>query len=716
MTAAWRNYDDEALAALASAGLLRRAAKDVEAGKVGWAEDDPAGGTIVADGGRVQVAAGGPGAARCDCPAPGICKHILAAALWLRTAPPPATPAAALPAAALPAAVLPAAAPVADDAPAPAAAPPATDVLAEVLALDQAAVFKTAGIAAARKAAGLLHDLEDAAIAVQGSVLAITLPGLDLVCRYVAGAGFTGMVSVAEPRLHKALHLLALAAVWRAHGRQIAWPDAVAAAVAAAPGAAMDADERAFLAQARALVHELCAGGWSHVGDLAAPQLRALATSARVESFPRLAGLLRGLAGTADLLARRDFGADERQALRLAAETGALATALERAGPADAALVARLRGSARRSFDTGATLELLPLGAHWWERRSGARGLTVAFWDPAALQVRAAVLARRDGSDPGFSKAGAWQHGALWPGTGAPAALAGSSLVLDQPRLAEDGRLGIGAGSGGGAAGIDGNSAGGTRAGTLPGWPLHDPRWQAAGFDDWRALRAALAGGAGLLGERLELALLRPAACDPPRLDEVRQEIRWHVHDRHGQALLLRLPYEAWKSTRLDNLEAWTASGVAIAGIVARLERLEDQAGDGGLLEPVTLLLERDGKPHAVSLDFDAGPVRPGFGARIARMLARRTAAPAARRPPAHERVLDALLARLERRAMSGHFHLPDGGDDFGTLHDQLLALGLDTPARMLARYRAAPSTGGALALVQVIYTCLELDTSFLDA
>lgn len=712
MTAAWRNYDDDALAALASAGLLRRAAKDVEAGKVGWAEDDLAGGTIVADGQRVQVAAGGPGAARCDCPAPGICKHILAAALWLRTAPPQGAKSAA------------------DDGPAPVAPPavPATpaapqdsDVLADVLALDQAAVFKAAGIAAARKAAGLLQEVEDAAIAVQGTVLAITLPGLHLVCRYVAGAGFAGMVSAAEPRLHKALHLLALISVWRAHGHAIAWPSAIGADPAAGPGqdvsAAMNADERAFLTQARALVHELCAGGWSHVGDIAAPQLRALATSARVESFPRLAGLLRGLAGTADLLARRDFGADERQALRLAAEITALAEALERAGPADAALVARLRGSARRSFDTGATLELLPLGAHWWERRSGARGLTVAFWDPAACQVRAAVLARRDGSDPGFSKAGAWKHGALWPGTGAPAALAGSSLVLDQPRLAEDGRLGLG-GNGGAEAGIDGGAGGGTRAGTLPGWPLHDPRWQVAGFDDWRALRAAVAGGAGLLGERLELALLRPAACDPPQLDEVRQEIRWRVHDRHGQALLLRLPYEAWKSARLDNLEAWTASGVAIAGIVARLERLEDQAGDGGLLEPVTLMVERDGKPHAVALDFDAGPARPSFGARITRMLARRTTTPAPPSPPpppAHGRVLDALLARLERRAMSGHFHLPDSGDDFGTLHDQLLALGLDTPARMLARYRAAPSTGGALAMVQVIYTCLELDTSFLE-
>jgi hypothetical protein len=323
--------------------------------------------------------------------------------------------------------------------------------------------------------------------------------------------------------------------------------------------------------------------------------------------------------------------------------------------------------------------------------------LTVAFWDPAAGQVRAAVLARRDAGDPGFSKAGAWDRGALWPGAGAPAMLAGCSLVLEQPRLAEDGRLGIG---------------GATHAGTLPGWRLGDGRWQQAGFDDWSALRAAVAAGAGLLGERLELALLRPTACEPPQLDEVRQEIRWRVHDRQRQALLLRMPYEAWKSGRLDNLEAWAASGVAIAGVVARLER----EGDGGLLEPVSLLVERDGKPHAVSLDFDAGPARTTFAARIARMLGSRSAPATTRSPLAQRRVLDALLARLERKAMSGHFHLVDGGDELATLHTGLLALGLDTPADLLARYLAAPSTGRALALVHIVQTCLELDTSFLDA
>lgn len=683
LRAAYANYDDEALAALASVGLLRRAVKDVEAGKVGWhADDGAAAGMVEADGQRVQLILPGPGAARCDCPAPGVCKHILAAALWLRAAPAAAAPDRA------------------SDTPAPdpvAAAP--AGVLGEVLALGVEALFKEAGPAAVRKAAAMLDGLGPVEISAQGAVLAIRLPSLDLTCRYIAGSGYAGMVSEAEPRLRKALHLLALAAVRRAHGQDLPWPAQAAPSTAPAGATSgLSDDERRFLAQVRALVHEICAGGWSHVSEVAPPQLRALATSARVESFPRLAGLLRGLAGIADLLLQRDFGVDEAQALRLAAQAHALTCALESAArQRHAELLARLRGAERRSFEVAGKLELLPLGAHWWEQRSGARGLACAFWDPAAGQLRQAVLARRDDTDPGFGKASAWAQHMLWPGAGPAARLAGSSLVLEQPRLAEDGRLGVG---------------GVTRAETHPAWLLRDPRWQQAGFDDWNALRTAVAAGAGLLGEGLaqgQQVLLRPAACETPQLDEVRQELRWQVRDREQRLLTLRLPYEHWKAARLDNLEAWVASSVTIAGIAARLER-----GGQGLLEPVGLIVERDGRVHPVSLDFDAGPPRPSLAARLSRMLRGGAAPAAARAPQAHAEVVQALLAQLERKAMSGHLHLAGRDGDLHALRPRLLALGLDVLAQLLERYLAAPGIGGALALYQVGQTCLELDTGFM--
>ena len=154
----YRNTDDDTLAALGSTGLVRRAAKDVDAGKVAW---ETAPHLLRADGQLVRIDAGGPARASCDCPAPGVCKHILAAVIWLRNAAPEPDEADALPA-----------------------------LLAEVVALEPAAVFKAAGLAATRKAAALHGAEHPVTLSATAGALLITLPSLDITCRYIGGAGF----------------------------------------------------------------------------------------------------------------------------------------------------------------------------------------------------------------------------------------------------------------------------------------------------------------------------------------------------------------------------------------------------------------------------------------------------------------------------------------------------------------------------------------------
>jgi len=86
----------------------------------------------------------------------------------------------------------------------------------------------------------------------------------------------------------------------------------------------------------------------------------------------------------------------------------------------------------------------------------------------------------------------------------------------------------------------------------------------------------------------------------------------------------------------------------------------------------MTILVELDGRPHSVSLDFERGPARSGVKASLARMRARR-AAPAAIRPPlSHQRALDTLLAQLERKAMTGHLHLAGADDALRPLHGEV--------------------------------------------
>lgn len=736
MNARWvalcRNFDDDALAALASTGLLRRAAKDVEAGKVAWeTPPGPAGGTFRADGQLVAIGDRGPAGATCDCPAPGTCKHVLAAVLWLRTADAGAGAEAGVTAGSTvdttPGEDAPAAAGLPADSEAdPGADPAATPgVLAEVLALDRAAVLKEAGRAAVRKAAVLFPRAGPPACEANGGTLLLSLPELDFTCRYIGGGGLAGMVSEGPASSRKALHLLALAAVWHRHGHAVPWPDD---ATAAAP-AGLTPAEQEFLAHARALVLELCGIGWSHLPDIAPAQLRALGTSARIEAFPRLAGMLRELAGTAALLQRRDAHADEREAIALAARIHALCTAL---AATEGEVPTRLRGSERRTFTDGAALQLLPLGAHWWERRGGARGLAVPFWDPDGRTIVQAVLARRDGADRAFNRASAWAIDPLWQGFTCERAVATGALSLRDARLSPDGRIGIG---------------GATRAEPLPPWSGSDPRWQDAGFDDWTELHAALRAGAGLESGP-SCVLLRPAGHGTPQLHETRQQLAWTLHDRHGRALPLRVPCDGARRARIEHLDAWTAAaGTAapdgitssgpgsgpvagsIAGVVVAVER---EAG-AGWLEPVSLVISRDGRLHAVALDYEGpprpanaadagGPASAGLLVRLARMLrpaADPTQAPASVPSPdapasAHAQRIGALLAVLEHHCMTGR-HAPTARErqQADAARRFWVATGLDVLVRATDTWLAAPCPANALMLAHLCRTALELDRRF---
>lgn len=662
----YRNFDDDALAALASAGLVRRAAKDVDAGKVAWeSAPDARQGKLRADGQLVSIGPDGPARAACDCPAPEMCKHILAATIWLRS-----------------------------NTPADGGAEASADIMAELLALAPAALLKTAGVVATRKAAALFAEAGDASVSTQAGALLIALPELDFTCRYISGGGFAGMVSEAAPASRTALHLVAIAAVRRLQGQEFAWP--AEAIVAASPqDEALSEAERQFLVRLRRLLLEACRGGWAHVSEVMPAQLRSMAMSARVESFPRLAGMLRVLAGTTELLVKRDLSADERQAIRLAARIYALTHALERSG---GATLHELRGLARRLFDDNQALELLPLGAHWWEQRSGAHGLTISFWDHASLSVMQAALARRDASDPGFHRHSAWSYHSLWQGAGAARTLSGGALALENVRISGDNRLSL---------------SSETRARVLPQWKANDERWGTAGYDDWSALADAIKMSAGLRGDALECVLLKPAVVDAPQLDEVRQIFRWTLRDKQGTPLLLRLSCEAKHHERIAHIEAWQMADAPIKGVLARL----DTDMDGGSLEPLTLIVEIQGTLCAVALDYE-GPGRaapPSLLNRISRMLRAKPAPAFHTQQSAQKDWIESLLVVLENKGMTGRLHLiGEDRDSLLATQQFLLATGMDHVAGAVERYLAAPDASKALMLVHLCQTCAELDTGFI--
>lgn len=657
----YRSFDDDSLATLANAGLLRRALKDVEAGKVGWLAD--AGGALLADGQHVTLDGGGPQKGRCDCPAPGICKHILAASVWLRELP--------------------------DDAPGKAG----PGVLEEVLAQDSAAICKQAGKPAVRQALAWLGEGDQAGVNVINARLQIELPALKLGCSYLAGAGYQGMVSDVPAGIRKALHLYALACVWRAHGRQFAWPAGMETApTEQAPG--VSNAELLFLAQVRRLLGELHDNGLSHASAIAAGQLRALTMSARGEGLPRLAAMLRGLGGTLDLLVRRDYHASERQAFDQMAVIYALCAALEHA---QGAPLQRLRGQARRSFDaTGdEALALLPLGAYWWETRGGAHGLTLSFWDHAAGRIVQAVLARPDATDRSFTRESSWSAISLWPGAGSAQRLCEQGLLLTGASLAADGRLGQDSGA---------------HATAAPLWELDDARWQTLGFDDWRALGAFISENVGLAAQPIDCVLLRPKAVAPPQLDEVRQQLDWQVFDASGAVLNLQLPAVPSLRARIARLQAAVTDGADIRAVLASRARDESEGW-----QPVSLLIAKSGKLRVVSLDFDVDAGRlPSALARFFKSLAGTSMAPPVlQQTSGVSLVLAQVLDRLALQARSGRPRLePEVASELARHGATLRALGLDLPARLLTDYLSAPQADPALRLAYVCTTCLALEAA----
>lgn len=658
--AVYRSFDDDSLATLANAGLLRRALKDVEAGKVGWQGE--AGGVVQADGQRVTLDGGGPQKARCDCPAPGICKHILAAAVWLRELPAENASVAAVP-----------------------------GVLEEVLAQDSVLLCKQAGKPAVRQALAWLLDGDEVLATVVNARLQIELPSLKLGCSYLRGAGYEGMVSETPAKLRKALHLYALACVWRAHGREFAWPAGMDAAPAEeVPG--VSSSELLFLAQVRRLLGELYDNGLSHASAIAAGQLRALTMSARGENLPRLAAMLRGLGGTLDLLVRRDYHASERLAFDEMASIYALCAALEQATGQP---LQRLRGQTRRSFDAaGETpLELLPLGAWWWETRGGAHGLTLSFWDHRAGRILQAVLARPDGSDRSFTRESSWNAISLWQGAGSVQRLCEQVLLLSGASLADDGRLAM-----------DSQA----RASSMPLWELDDARWQQLGFADWAALAAFLGENVGLTAQPVDCVLLRPSAVAAPRLDEVRQQLDWQVFDTNGAVLNLAIPAQEALRPRIARLQAAVTDGADIRAVLASRAR-----GESDGWQPVALLIAKNGKLRVVSLDFavDAGKL-PSALARFFKSLAGTSMAPPVLpQTSGLSLVLAQVVDRLALHSRSGRPRLePEAASELARHGATLRALGLDLPSRLLADYVSKPDAGGALRLAYVCTTCLALD------
>ncbi len=397
--AVYLGYDDAALATLASPGLVRRARKDVAAGRVEPVEARPDGVAVSVGGMQVELDAGGPAEARCACPTPGACQHVVAASLWVREAgsAPAETPA------------------VAGDG--AAASAPTPDPVAEILALDPRVVHRAAGAAVVRAVAettprppagATVDGLPTEAavggppveVVVDGPRAVVSWPGAPRVT-YVAGAGFAGMLVAREGTAwsdaeERRWRLEALAHVWRAHDRPWPWPER--AATAPVPRASRRHERWPTRSCARS---SGCSTPGSRTwADDDLEELRGAGVVARLGRRPAVQRLVTSAVGRLEALVDRRGAVDETDCLLALAELWAYVQADP---PPDAGT------PDERTTDLA---RVVPLGARWWVAASGARGVTVHLWDADAGRVRSVTTGRPPGADPTFRRS--WDLPLVW--------------------------------------------------------------------------------------------------------------------------------------------------------------------------------------------------------------------------------------------------------------------------------------------------------------
>lgn len=572
-------FDDDALAALANKGLLRRAAKDLEEAMPTVAEQTAEALVLVVGEHRVRLDRGGPAQAKCSCPATTTCQHVLTAVLALQRTPPAAADAEDVGAAN-------------DDTKTPPAAPDATALHDALMALDAAALRTHAGAQGHRWAVQFARDfdLRQHLRVETKRALVITLLRPQLVAHY-AGGGVEALVVDGVPK-HVEKHRAAVVLVYqRAHGHEPLDDEALPKGRQARLDLGADwtpalaaADEvlgaRTRLCSAvQQLAGECLAIGLCHLSPHVQQRFATLAVWAQGAELPRLARLLRRVADHVELLLQRAGAADEHRLLDDLAIACGLAAALAHAaagGDAPTALV----GSARSRFHDVATLELFGLGARTFHAPTGHRGLTMVFWSPLDRAFTTCTDARPS-TMRGFDPIVRYRQPGPWTGLGAPQRATGRRVTLTGARRDEQGRVAANERTHALVDAIEANALAAIPA--IASW-----------HDLGRHLEEALPSS--LLAEPRPLrqwSLLRPATFAPARFDPVRQQLQWPLLDTDGSALVATLPWHEGTRAAIRRIEGLAPAALADTCVVAHLRRTNSAV----IAEPLSLLRPASAQP-----------------------------------------------------------------------------------------------------------------------
>jgi len=568
-----KSLDDDALAALANKGLLRRALKDLEAARPSIVDADECRVRLQVAEATVEIPEI-PSSSACSCPATGVCRHVLTALLYLRDDPELAAFDAAVQQSLL--------------SPEDGAADETGAGLAVTLAapaevigsLGDEDLQKWCGKALFKRAlkALAIHpqvEIED------GPALVVRFPTRNIVCRWIPSSGPQGMMCSCQAQTVCEHVVAAVLAYQVSLGKRRIESEQMAPAESS--GAPRTRAE--VLASVATVAREIVSLGITRLSVATKQRLTTLAVSAHGVDLPRLERLLKSLVDEIKLALGRDAQSSSAGILAQASRVEALRVALER--HATSALVGRHR---TQYYDVG-QITLVGLGAQRWRSKGGYQGVTVYFWDESR-SAWATWTESRPVQQPGFDPSKRFFEDGPWPGSSSPKEASRSILRISGAWRNLQGRI---SGRAASRALVVGPSKAGAIPGTITRWTTLAERAQKL-----------FGGGLGEPAENLDLVLLAPKTWGQPLYDSLRQELLRPVLDEQGRATLLWLPFTPENEKAVDRLEQLDT--VETTGLLGAIRLVAGQLR----IQPISLFVG----DRILHLDFDeqAGAVPRNIG------------------------------------------------------------------------------------------------------
>jgi hypothetical protein len=541
------SYDEAALIALTSKGLVRRATKDLERERISI----DAAGRIRVGAELVQLSDRGPKHARCTCPAQEICRHILTAILFLRsrsTAEVKIDPAA---------------------------------LEAEILSIDLEGLTKWAGRRILREAIAVLAAEPEPAIEV-GDTIVISFAESVVECRLFSGGRLDAAITTARGPDPQKWIVAAVLAFLRSRGKELGL-DEGPAVLAEAAGAPRTRSE--VIASAISLFEEMIDAGLTHLGNAVEARLTTLSISAIGVNLPRLALDLKRIADEVAALIFRSAHADEARLFGAISRAHALASALAAAGEA---APAELVGWHRTRYREIGTIELAGLGAYPWSTSSGYVGLTVVFREMKTGEWHS-WSDSRPAQYAEYTPEERYWGGGPWEGMRHPALASRSRFLLFHARRNDRRRI---------------SASTKSRAQVIG--PSDPAELDLSGrlFADFSLLvehvESRRPAGLGAFDPIADLVVVRPARFGDRSFDEIRQRFRFELHDQEERMLPLVIAHSPDTAGVIELLERIDPAKEELWGLMGRAYLLDGEL----VMRPLALY----GKGGIQNLGLDGAP------------------------------------------------------------------------------------------------------------